>query len=202
MPAEPREPLTTPFLYGVVAVWAALIAVAAIVYHAHATTPGDERAAGAPSRWPSASGLPAPTGMTAYLFISPDCPCSRASLANLEAVVRDASRPIATVVVFTEDAGPGDRAWDLAAAIPHVRRIAAPQEAARFGARTSGFTVLYDGAGALRFVGGITADRGHAGSNIGTAALEAVLANEAPITDHHPVFGCALPDRVMSGGAP
>ena len=44
-------------------------------------------------------------------------------------------------------------------------------EARRFGAETSGQTLLYDARGALAFSGGITGARGHAGDNAGRASL-------------------------------
>ena len=48
-------------------------------------------------------------------------------------------------------------------------------EARRFGAETSGQTLLYDEHGALLFSGGITGARGHAGDNAGRASLVALL---------------------------
>jgi len=60
------------------------------------------------------------------------------------------------------------------------------------GAATSGQVLLYDAGGTLRFSGGITDSRGHAGDNTGRLAIESILRNQPPIASTTPVFGCAL----------
>ncbi len=52
-------------------------------------------------------------------------------------------------------------------------------EAKRFGAETSGQTLLYDERGTLAFSGGITGSRGHAGDNAGRASLLALINRRA-----------------------
>ena len=54
---------------------------------------------------------------------------------------------------------------------------------ARFGSATSGQTLLYDGDGALRFSGGITGSRSHAGDNAGRRSLVALLNGAQPDRD-------------------
>jgi hypothetical protein len=91
-------------------------------------------------------------------------------------------------------------AWDdtelqrRAAAIPGVTVSYddAGTEAARFRAAASGFAVLYDRDGRLRFSGGLTSSRGHEGDSFGRRRILAVLAGETPDRDDAPVFGCAL----------
>jgi hypothetical protein len=87
-----------------------------------------------------------------------------------------------------------DDLWTDAAAIPGVRVIADRNgsEVSRFGAATSGQTLLYDPAGRLVFNGGITAARGHFGPNDGVDAIVSLL--EHGTARHHsaPVFGCSL----------
>ena len=61
-----------------------------------------------------------------------------------------------------------------------------------FGASTSGQTLLYDAAARLVFNGGITAARGHSGSNDGRDALVALLNAAVPRRRTTPVFGCSL----------
>src|SRR5262249_61730921 len=87
--------------------------------------------------------------------------------------------------------------WRSAAAIPGVtvERDEDGAEARRFNSPTSGQVIVYDAAGRLRFSGGITAARGHAGDNLGESAIvELVRGREgdAPIATATPVFGCAL----------
>jgi hypothetical protein len=175
-------------LLAMVVVWIALIAVGVAAYHAYATTPG--AVVGVPAHWPDGSRLPRPARAVVVMFVDPACPCSRASLRNLTAVLRE--HPAAAVIVFTAPAADGDAAWDLAGAIPNALRRHDPTEAARFGATTSGFAVLYDDTGRRRFAGGLTSERGHAGESVGTVALAAALAAQAPIVEDNPVYGCAL----------
>lgn len=68
--------------------------------------------------------------------------------------------------------------------------------ASRFGARTSGETLLYSAGGKLVFAGGLTSARGHAGDSAGRAALEAQLSRiregRAAVLATSQVFGCSL----------
>jgi hypothetical protein len=64
--------------------------------------------------------------------------------------------------------------------------------ARRFGAATSGQGLLYDRAGRLRFQGGLTSARGHAGDNAGSAAIVALAQGRVPDTVETPVYGCPL----------
>jgi len=65
------------------------------------------------------------------------------------------------------------------------------RETRLFGGFTSGQTFLYDGAGQLRFSGGVTALRGHAGLNRGVADVVRI-AKSGVGNASHPVFGCAI----------
>jgi len=65
-------------------------------------------------------------------------------------------------------------------------------EAARFHATTSGYVLLYDVNGKLRFHGGITGSRGHSGDNAGRSAIEAILMGGLAETKQTFVFGCPL----------
>jgi hypothetical protein len=66
------------------------------------------------------------------------------------------------------------------------------REARRFGASVSGQTVVYDQGGRLRFAGGITGARGHAGDNAGRRQVMRQLASSAGAGGATPVFGCEL----------
>ena len=86
--------------------------------------------------------------------------------------------------------------WNLARAIPGVRVSEDDgTEARRFGAATSGQTMLYGADGQLLFSGGITAGRGHFGDNAGLSSLESILHGEPAEFSRTSVFGCALLDR-------
>lgn len=84
--------------------------------------------------------------------------------------------------------------WRTAAAIPGVTLMHDDdgREARRFGSATSGQTLLYDGDGVLRFSGGITGSRAHAGDNAGRRSLVALLSGGQPDRAATGVFGCPL----------
>lgn len=172
-------------------------------------TPG--AGADAPARWPADSALArSSSGPTLLLIAHPHCSCTGASLTELsEALARTRTRP-KTYVLFLKPDGVSDgweqtASWRLASAIPGVTAVrdASGREAQRFGAATSGETLLYDADGVLVFSGGITAARGHAGDNAGRSELVSLI-NHGPstappaATPGHPhrdatsVFGCPL----------
>ncbi len=84
--------------------------------------------------------------------------------------------------------------WRTASSIPGVTVQVdnAGLEARRFHAETSGQTLLYDRSGVLRFQGGITLSRGHAGDNPGRSALQDLLLEGHSNQIKTPVFGCSL----------
>ena len=167
--------MTNRGLAALAAFWVLGLAGGGYAAYAYMTTPGE--LAGAPARWPEHSTLPR-VGTTVVMFVSLDCPCSRASLVEL-AKVHAAARTLVVAEHVPDD--------------PRFTWVADPDgvEAARFGAQTSGFTVVYDAAGALRFAGGITGARGHEGDNVGRARLEQAIAGRIAGATHA-VFGCGL----------
>jgi hypothetical protein len=84
--------------------------------------------------------------------------------------------------------------WGTAAGIPGVTVVRDDdgREARRFGAETSGQTLLYDERGVLVFSGGITGARAHAGNNVGRQSLVALLNHEPAARSGTNVFGCSL----------
>lgn len=81
-----------------------------------------------------------------------------------------------------------------AAAIPGVTVVADVDgaEARRFGAETSGHTLLFAPDGTLLFSGGITRARGHAGDNAGESAVVSLVKNHIADRDRTSVFGCSI----------
>jgi len=185
--------------------WSGLVGLGFLFLLEYGNEPGGD--AHAPRRWPRESSLREnPDRPQLLLFAHPRCPCTRASVEELNRLLASASTAPDTVVSFllAEDAPPGwERTdlWDSAARIPGVRVVADPggREAALFGASTSGRVLLYSAAGELLFEGGLTASRGHAGDSAGRAALLDLLRGERPTTRETPTFGCAL--RASQGAA-
>jgi hypothetical protein len=140
------------------------------------------------------------------MFVHPKCPCSRASLSELNIIMNADRDESSAVVVFLRPGGVEANwertdTWTSAGIIPRATRVVDVDgvEAKRFGALSSGQVVLYDASGHLRFSGGITGSRGHAGDNVGRRTVLALLAN-APTDQHeHAVYGCAMDES--SGSA-
>lgn len=84
--------------------------------------------------------------------------------------------------------------WRQAHAIPGsvLMLDAGGQQAALFGAHTSGEVLLYDRDGRLSFHGGITPARGHEGDNVGAERIVALLTGGTSERREGAVFGCAL----------
>jgi hypothetical protein len=135
------------------------------------------------------------------MFAHPHCPCSSASVGELNRLLTRCESPTAVHILFIR---PRDVAesWTetslrkSAEAIPGVKVQIDPlsEEARRFGAEASGYVVLYSAEGRLLFSGGITSGRGHAGDNAGENAVVDLLNGQETRLKHTAVFGCSLQD--------
>ena len=163
----------------------------------YSNTPGEPGTP--PARWPPDAPLQLGNGATLLMFAHPHCPCSRASIGELAIIIARSQQKLESHVFFYAPANqPGSWVrtdlWDSARSIPGVQVIEDPEGALsrRFGASTSGQTLLYDSAGRLAFNGGITASRGHSGDNTGRHAILSLLQGENLARNVTPVFGCSL----------
>lgn len=170
------------------------------------TTPGASGLTTA--KWPATSAVSRPANKPMLVMVAhPHCPCTRASMAELAQIMARAPKGVEATVLFVKPSGV-DREWDdtdlrrSAAAIPGVTTLidAGGVEAARFGAETSGHTLVFDREGILVFSGGITATRGHAGDNAGENAALAALREQSPDRNRTAVFGCSIADRNRAAG--
>jgi hypothetical protein len=133
------------------------------------------------------------------MFVRPDCPCSKASLAELSWLMNQCQgRLTAHVLVLRlasqhTNQAPSDL-WRVAAAIAglNVHPDINGREARLFRAETSGQVVLYGADGRLRFQGGMTLSRGRHGDNPGRDALRALIYHEPSRVTQTPVYGCQL----------
>jgi len=153
-----------------------------------------------PRQWPQEAKLALDTHHpTLLMFAHPRCPCTRASLNELNRLLARFGGQISPQVVFLKPKA-SPEAWtqtDLrrnAAAIPGVAvwDDLEGAEAHRFGAETSGYVLLYDPEGHLLFSGGITAGRSHAGDNAGSDLIASLLSAKRVRQHQTPVYGCAL----------
>ena len=141
---------------------------------------------------------------TLIITAHPLCPCTRATLSSIETYA-----PSLAITIVSAGPTAGDpeaehalRSW----AARHNAGFVSDRDgslARTLGAYTSGYAALYDAAGVLRFSGGLTPARGHAGRCDGLAELERVITEPidgtpAGPTSHRPirapVFGCRIFD--------
>jgi hypothetical protein len=194
-----RKKIVITVLLG--ATWVAALAFGGRTLFRYETTPG--RVGTVASSWPSGSVVPHQADKpTLLMFAHPHCPCTRASVGELAQIMAHALGKVNAYVLFVKPPNAGAD-WDdtdlraSAAAIPGVTVVTDEngKEASRFGAETSGHTLVFDRNGALVFTGGITASRGHAGNNAGESAVLAALSQQAVDHPRTPVFGCSLAKR-------
>ena len=154
----------------------------------------------APQHWPAGNPMTLDHDHdTLIMFAHPQCPCTRASLEELNRLLARSPGKVAARVLFFKPGGFPDHwaqtdLWRSAAAIPGVtvQEDLDGAQARRFGAQTSGYVLLYDRHGQLLFNGGITGSRGHAGDNAGEDTVHALLGGEDASVKQTRVYGCSL----------
>ena len=163
----------------------------------YATTSGP--ATVSPAEWPKEIPRLSDKRATLLVFAHPQCPCTRATLIELAQIMTEHRIHLDARVYFYEPAIKPSTWSDSgisedASRLPGVRVIkdVEGELASRFHARTSGQVLFYDSQGHLRFSGGITPSRGHAGYNDGHDAISALLDGKRPLVTRTPVFGCSL----------
>jgi hypothetical protein len=153
-----------------------------------------------PRQWPEESAIEVdPRLPTLVLIAHPHCPCTRASLSELERLLARNQGKTNTYIVFAspteaEEQWSQTSLWETARAIPNVKVLVDSDlaESQRFRIRTSGHVVLYDANGNLQFSGGVTSSRGHAGDNLGIELLGKAINEGFSQAQIVPVFGCSL----------
>lgn len=179
----------------------------------YSNTPG--KPAKSLTYWPTGSTILRKKDLpTLVIFAHAQCPCTKATLGELERLMPKIIERSAIYIEFffpkefvTEKSK--GALWQKAESIPGIKlhQDIDGQEARRFGAETSGQVFLYNSDGILVFQGGITASRGHMGDNAGSDAILKLIqtnskvdsASEA-IISKTPVYGCSLkrPQRSSS----
>lgn len=185
-------------LPGATILWLIAVGLGLSVLWGYENTPGVS--AQAPRRWPADSRLQlAPHSATLVMMAHPHCPCTRASINELAALMAHTEGRLKAYVLFIKPEALAD-GWEKtdlfesAGSIPGVTTIvdADGSEAQRFHSATSGQTMLYDAEGRLLFTGGITGSRGHSGDNAGRSAIESLVRTGTAAQSESMVFGCPL----------
>jgi hypothetical protein len=193
-----REVRGNLWLIGLTVLWAVSVSLGTLGLWKSKLTPAP--IGRAPTTWPDDSAIPHRTDVATLVMLAhPKCPCTRASLQELAALMSESRAEMSAQVLFLRphDVPHGweeSDTWRQAVAIPGV--AVAPDddgvEARRFGATASGHTVVYDRAGHLLFQGGITNARGHAGGNVGRDRILSLVTRGSADKRTGPTFGCEL----------
>jgi hypothetical protein len=186
------------------ALWIGAVVAGFMVLRRFDDTPGAE--ASSPARWPAATSIAVdPELPTLLVFAHPRCPCTSATIEDLNRLLSRVADRVRTVVVFYSDPSLGadwvhSATYAAAVDIPGISVVEddGGATARLFGVRTSGQALLYDRDGRLSFAGGITPGRGEPGDNDGSRSLHTLLAGgTAPPST--PVYGCRLLSPLETG---
>jgi hypothetical protein len=144
---------------------------------------------------------------TLYLFMHPRCPCTRATIAQLQRVLTASGLEktklpeVIVIATIPSSAAEKDSDWlesatlRMASDLPNatVQYDSGGVKARSFGAQASGSVALYAADGGLLFAGGVTVSRGHEGDCLGAEQLLQQIKNpyeQVPMTA--PALGCRL----------
>lgn len=179
--------------------WLLIVVVGMIFLIDYAVKPG--HTIPPPERWPSESRLhPDTSKRNLIVFLHPKCPCSHATLAQLSNVKSAPDRHELTVqfVVYCPENEPAT--WAETSLVEKAKKLSETTpfidfggfEIGKFGAQTSGHTMLFDQSGRLLFSGGVTVRRNHEGTNKASDALATAIRGTNDLVASYPVFGCPL----------
>lgn len=189
--------LSNGAILAIVAAWGLLVAVGLCALWRYVAAPGESGAP--PVTWPAQSQVNRDGKPTLLFFAHPMCPCTLASLSELERLAAVCHDGVDIQVLFiapdgTDDSWRESGLYAIARRIPGVKAHtdASRRETELFRARTSGTCLLYDRDGRLLFHGGLTAARGHEGDNEGSRSIKAILMGKDVQHYETSVFGCPL----------
>lgn len=192
-------------LIAAMVLWSVAVFAGMLAIREYETTPG--KPAQVRTDWPAAIALKADaTRPTLIMLAHPQCPCTRASMAQLARLLTQVPDKIDAHVLFVIPQGvaTGEAAakaeWHDTELVRAARQIPGVtvefdeggDEAHKLGATTSGHVFLYTPEGKLAFQGGITDSRGHEGDNAGEDAIVDIVNGRTPEVIKTDVFGCGL----------
>jgi hypothetical protein len=138
-----------------------------------------------------------------YVFLHPYCPCSSATLHELEALSnrleKEGNTKVKIKIVFFKPGG-DIKEWKKSSLWAHANKlknvdIIIDQEGKlikHYQAETSGETMLFDADGNCLFDGGITISRGHEGDAPGKEYIYRLVSNKRINELKSPIFGCPI----------
>jgi hypothetical protein len=146
------------------------------------------------------------------IFLHPYCPCSAATISEIERMIarlptehqgqttEQNKENIPRIIAIMYHSSQESEDWYQSASWNHLQRIPGLQTfvdvdgmiARAMGVQVSGETLAFDAMGFTRFHGGLTASRGHEGTNPGIRSVEQILMGLEPERSTLPAWGCLL----------
>ena len=180
------------------AFWGILLVAGTISLAAYSNRPGIDGAT--ISNWPDETDMVLrDDSLTLVLFLHPKCPCSVATVRELERTLGSNFKSVDLQIgLYCPPSKPDD--WTETSLKKLAERIApgatfvdrSAEEADRFGVSTSGHLLAFSTSGKCLFSGGVTGSRGHEGENRGSLELRKITHGEQRPFFKQPVFGCPL----------
>lgn len=190
----------------VLSAWILALPTGLLALAFYINTPGPS--GGIPARWPNNDVLHrTPERSCFVLFIHPHCPCTRASIRQLERALALAPQSVDVWGIVYEPLGV-PTTWTTTGLVDLVRslpgaRITIDRDGVltkRFGVRTSGHLLAYDRHGELVFEGGLVPARGHEGLSEGFEAICKMVRGERPGVRRTPSYGCTIVNESPADG--
>lgn len=180
-----------------IVLWLAVVTTGFGSLMRYKSLPGEVSAS--PRFWPETTLLRRDSSRSTLLMIAhPKCPCTYATLREIEWIQSKAGRPVDVQIVFALPPG-ADESWrdtDVVRLASSYKNMSVQFDESgktveNFDANTSGQVFLYDTQGKLQFSGGVTPMRGHEGDCPGKANLLAAIQGKMHAM-YAPAFGCPL----------
>lgn len=177
--------------------WAGCVAAAFCGLQRYSATPGEQREPTLDAER-VLSELRQPGRALMVMALHPRCPCSDASLYEMQRLLAEIGDSCDGVILWyhprIKAAGWPSRPNEMAPGKARARVVDDPdgELSSALGALTSGHVTLVDASGRVRFTGGLTISRGHRGPSPGQVAIRQILGGEPPVATSAPVFGCSL----------
>lgn len=181
----------------VIGLWFGLVVACFAALWTYANRPGE---LGYPVRNASTTALHLDQSRhTLVVFVHPRCPCTVATVEQIARLQRKC-RGLFTTRIVAYRPSYAEAEWSEGAVLRGASRLVDCEiiddpdaaEALEIGAQVSGTAALYAPDGTLRFWGGLTPQRGHAGDSLGLDAVAAILRGERLDSYRAPTFGCSL----------
>lgn len=188
----------------VVGLWTFLLSGSVVALIKYSGKPGAP--AEVLKQWPVKTALgPLKEKPILAVFLHPHCPCSRATLNELDRLLPSMFGKVDVRLVFIQPDGRDlewvhSSLWKKAIALPGVQVLIDPRgsEIDRFGPKVSGHTMFFESTGKLIFSGGLTPSRGHGGDSPGHDFLLGWMDGKRPEPLLSSIFGCGLKEASPS----